>query len=142
MIIKSKRVLTSDANRIAAYLSESGDNESVTWVKGRQQNLPLMDEISKLSGSLFSIRHVIIAPECAMSHADLAIILDEYAQEYTIPDLSVQLACIVLHHKKRLAGAASPFHWHVCLPEVDASTRRVLDSKFTRIPVLHLGEEG
>ena len=149
MIIKSSRIPASHTKRIARYLSEPGDNESVSWSRGCADDLLLMGEISKLAGKQYAVRHIVIAPNEDMSQQDFTWLFGEICHEFGVPMASGNRVSIVEHMKPRSTGDGNETHWHLAVPEYDVVSGKTLSSRFykmrnekiARISELMLGHE-
>ncbi|WP_204115964.1 hypothetical protein [Shimia biformata] len=133
MIIKSSRVPTNRTKQIANYFGTQGDNDTVKWIRGGALDIEMMGVSSRIAGAVFSVHHVIIAPEIETCHGELRLVLDEFAREYQLSTDARAQICIAEHQKCRVGEGAADRHWHVALPEVDPFTCRVLDNKFTKL---------
>ena len=133
MIIKSSRVLAHHGRAIARYFSDQGENERVSWLLGDALDIELMGLTAQLSGKLFGVRHIVIAPDQRLSQADLTTVLLEIFAEYEIPEISRKQACLVQHQKQRAGAGGCDTHYHFALPEFDLGTGRVLSSRFTKM---------
>lgn len=133
MIIKSSRVPKNRTKEIAVYFGARGDNESAHWIRGGVMDIEMMGVCARMTGVVFSVRHVIIAPEIDTSYAELKLILDELTREYQLSNEARAQICIAEHQKCRVGEEGSSRHWHFALPEIDPLSGRVLDNKFTKM---------
>lgn len=133
MIIKSTRIPTLGTKNVARYLSTRGENEKISWICGSPIGVVMMGVGSEIAGHIFSVRHIILSPEKKLTKQDLVNVIREIAHEYRISRSGRRRICIVRHQKKRAGGKGCSEHYHLCLPETDLETGRVLDSRFTRM---------
>lgn len=133
MIIKSTRVPAGRSRQIARYLSEEGENEDVSWLKGDVADIVTMGEIAQLAGKAFSVRHFSVSPNERMTMKDLAVVVQEICREFEVPTSSASRMVIVQHKKVRGSGSHNGIHWHVILPEINAETCKTLSSAFYKI---------
>ncbi|WP_380059004.1 hypothetical protein ACFE33_15785 (plasmid) [Falsihalocynthiibacter sp. SS001] len=133
MIIKSTRIPTAHAFRIASYLTEPADNETATWHRGCRKDLLVMGEISRIAGKQYAIRHFVISPCGAMCQQDFTAVLAEICFEYGVSITSGNRSSIVEHLKPRATGSENEVHWHVAIPEFDVETGKILSSSFYKM---------
>jgi hypothetical protein len=133
VIIKSARIPSSHAKRIANYLAQPADNERVRWLRGRPDDLQIMGEISKLAGRQYAVRHFVVAPNEFMSQQDFTWVLGEICREYDVSAASGNRASIVEHVKPRTTYVGNEKHWHLAFPEHDTETDSTLSSSFYKI---------
>ncbi len=133
MIIKSSRIPATRTKAITEYLTRPGDNEAVAWRRGSASDIEWMGLAAQTAGQVFAVRHVIIAPEVAMSSEDLRAAVQAVGYEYEVSNLALSQACIVEHVKERAGQGGRAAHFHVALPELDLATGRVMNSRYTRL---------
>ncbi|TKA84373.1 hypothetical protein [Sulfitobacter sp. 15WGC] len=133
MIIKSSRIPVSDTGAIAAYFAAEGENEEISWLQGSAAEIKLMGVTSKIAGRAFSVRHVIVAPGERLGGNELGPILDNVCAEYGVTKNMKDRITAVVHKKPREGAMGFEYHYHFAIPEMDAETGRVLDSKFTHM---------
>lgn len=134
MIIKQTRIPVGDGAALQAYLMNPGENERVESLSGELSTIRDNDLISRLHGRTYGTRHIIISPDKRLNMDELGKVLSAVAQEFGVPDGSLQRMCIVRHEKQRTDRRdGARVHYHVALPEVDDLTGRVMSSSFSKM---------
>jgi hypothetical protein len=133
MIIKSSRISRGRTKALTSYFSSKGDNQSVCWRYGGVRDIAWMALPAQITGQVFQVRHVIIAPEMELSMTDLAAATKAVCEEYGVSHLARGQVCIVEHVKATQGQLKAIPHFHLLLPEYDVGRGRVMDSRFTRM---------
>ncbi len=129
MIIKAIRVSPRRVGALALHLLYGDENEAVTVLRGSQADLADFARDAGDRGRPYAVRHWIVAPETATTRDQASRVIAMLALEFGF-DAD---ACLVVEHRKpRATEAAFGTHWHICAPEVDAATGRVLSSAHDR----------
>lgn len=133
MIQNTIRFSVNDGPNLVAYVSAPGENESVDWIMGCEENLHVAIAKADMADARYSLRHQMISPERHLSKQELAQIVADYCDEFDVPQESRELICIVQHTKKRADdGDENDLHYHVVIPEIDDEGAE-LDSRFSKV---------
>lgn len=135
MIVQATRIRTdSGAGRLARHvLDKVQDNESITVLRGRRDELAQFVTDAMEAGKRYAIRHWIVNPGQYWTPAQrdraVAALLDEFG--------AADRPHMVVAHRKALATGATVEHLHVLVAEVHGG--RVLDSRYSKVRQEKLG---
>lgn len=129
MVIKSTRIRTSSGTgALLRHLRDGTDNEAITIIAGTIADMEDAVDDAKRFGRTYAVRHFIIAPALHMNRHQFTRSAQALANEF---GFELAGAYIVEHRKPRAVAEAGDTHWHLVVPEVDASGR-VLSSSHDR----------
>lgn len=96
------------------YLYKEEDSPKIIW--GDEEALEIgYQRASKYGNYPIQLRHFIISPKLDITASDAVEILFDLQRVYQFDLYEV---FIVQHYKERKDGAASPFHYHLIVPEL------------------------
>lgn len=128
MIIKGERVATTRAaSSLLRHLLRGEDNDRITIVQGTEEDVRAAFADARDSGQKFALRHFIISPESETTDNDALMILGHLGREF---GFDVASAIGIKHVKQRAVTEVFGAHWHFLVPELDAATGRILDSRY------------
>lgn len=121
MIVQTTRIRRDGGVRYLAghLLDKVAENECIDVLAGDRQALDDAHALATVKGCRYSVRHLSVSPESAMSSAQLSAFIRAIDTEFGIGGDRPRL---VVRHVK--GGRA---HFHVAVAEVDPTTFRVLD---------------
>ncbi len=134
MIIAGVRISTASGQEVLAqHVWRGAGNLDVLTVQGAESDLEDMVALARYAGHRYAIRHYHVSPGEPITDAEAMDLAAHIASEFGFDPCT---AVIVRHHKVRrvaydlMTGTQGfELHWHVLVPEVDAVTGRVLDSR-------------
>lgn len=123
MIVQTTRIRRDGGVRYLArhLLDKVAENECIDVLAGDRQALDDARALATAKGCRYSVRHLSISPERAMSPAQLSALIGAIDTEFGIGGDRPRL--VVRHVKEGRA------HFHVAVAEVDPITLRVLDCR-------------
>jgi hypothetical protein len=128
MIIKSTRILASSSpRRFCDHVFRGEENDSVMQVQGTEQDIADAFRDAQARGDKYALRHWIIAPGAAVTQDQFRDVLQRLAEEF---EFDARSAVIQHHIKPRATVNAFAEHWHMQVPERDASTGKGLSTSF------------
>lgn len=128
MLIKATRIRASaGATALARHLTDGGDNETISVLRGTIADLTDAVEDARRFGRVYALRHFIIAPEVSIDRAQFERAAQALGDEF---GFDPALALVVEHQKARAVVGVADRHWHVVVGETDPATGRVLSSRF------------
>lgn len=133
MIIKSSRIATSKGgiNATCKHVFEGKDNEEIIDLQGSAFDVKAMLGLAKAVQSKYAVRHLKIAPFEPITDEQAFEIVKLYCEEFKADETK---AVIIRHQKPRADPKASPYHYHVYLPEVmEDQDYKIMDSHFSKI---------
>lgn len=129
MIVMSTRISRDGGVRYLArhLLDKVNENERIDVLAGDRQALDDAQALATTKGCRYSVRHLSVSPERAMSPTQLSAFIQAIDTEFGI---GADRPRLVVRHVK--GGRA---HFHVAVAEVDPTTFRVLDCRndFSRL---------
>lgn len=127
MIIQSSRFLASkDVTETGDHVFRGRANERIAVLQGNEQDLHDWMEDARRWRRRFGFRHFKVSPREDCTREQFTEAVEALAAEFGFDPK----ACVMVGHvKPRQGEAASEFHLHVLVPEVDATTGRVLSSR-------------
>lgn len=132
MIVQTTRIRRDGGVRYLArhLLDKVAENECIEVLAGDRQALDDAHALASAKGCRYSIRHLSVSPERAMSPAQLSDFLRAIDAEFGIGRERPRL---VVRHVK--GGRA---HFHIAVAEVDPTSLRVLDCRhdFARLETI------
>lgn len=133
MIIKSSRIIASKEgiNATCKHVFEGKDNEEIIDLQGSAFDVKAMLGLAKAVQSKYAVRHLKIAPFEPITDEQAFEIVKLYCEEFKADETK---AVIIRHQKPRADPKASPYHYHVYLPEVmEDQDYKIMDSHFSKI---------
>lgn len=133
MIIKSSRIIASKGgiNATCKHVFEGKDNEEIIELQGSAFDVKAMLSLAKAVQSKYAVRHLKIAPFEPITDEQAFEIVKLYCEEFRADETK---AVIIRHQKPRADPKASPYHYHVYLPEVmEDQDYKIMDSHFSKI---------
>ena len=128
MIIKSTRILASASpRRFCDHVFRGEENDCVMPVQGTEKDIADAFRDARARGDKYALRHWIIAPGATMTQEQFRDVLQRLAAEF---EFDVRSTVIQHHVKPRAHNDAFAEHWHVQVPERDASTGKGLSTSF------------
>ncbi len=123
MIVMSTRISRDGGVRYLArhLLDKADENECIDVLTGDRQALDDAHALATAKGCRYSVRHLSVSPERAMSPAQLSAFIRAIDTEFGIGGDRPRL--VVRHVKEGRA------HFHIAVAEVDPITLRVLDCR-------------
>ncbi len=123
MIVMSTRISRDGGVRYLArhLLDKADENERIDVLAGDRHALDDAHALATVKGCRYSIRHLSVSPERAMSPAQLSTFIRAIDSEFGIGGDRPRL---VVRHVKE-----GRVHFHVAVAEVDPITLRVLDCR-------------
>lgn len=123
MIVQTTRIRRDGGVRYLArhLLDKVAENECIDVLAGDRQALDDAHVLATVKGCRYSVRHLSVSPERAMSPAQLSAFIRAIDTEFRIGGDRPRL--VVRHVKEGRA------HFHVAVAEVDPITLRVLDCR-------------
>lgn len=123
MIVQTTRICRDGGVGYLArhLLDKVAENECIDVLAGDRQTLDDAHALATLKGCRYSVRHLSISPERAMSPAQLSAFIRAIDTEFRIGGDRPRL---VVRHVKE-----GRVHFHVAVAEVDPITLRVLDCR-------------
>lgn len=123
MIVMSTRISRDGGVRYLArhLLDKADENERIDVLAGDRQALDDAQALATVKGCRYSVRHLSVSPERAMSPAQLSDFIRAIDSEFRIGEDRPRL--VVRHVKEGRA------HFHIAVAEVDPITLRVLDCR-------------
>ena len=129
MIIQSARLLASKgAKSTADHVFRGAANERIVVLQGSEQALYDAVEDARAWRRKYGIRHFKIAPRETPTRSQLLESVTDLALEFGFRE---EDAVVIGHVKRRFNDAASEFHLHVLVPEVNPVTGEVLSSRWS-----------
>ena len=127
MIIQSSRVPASkDVTETGDHVFRGKANERIVVLQGAEQDLHDWVGDARRWRRKFGFRHFKISPREDCTREQFMEAVEALSAEFGFDPL----ACVVVGHvKPRQGGAASEFHLHVLVPEVNPVNGRVLSSR-------------
>jgi len=134
MIIAGVRITTALGHqRLADHVWRGAGDLDVVTLRGAEADLEDMVALARHAGHRYAIRHYHVSPGEPTTATEAMDLVTRLAAEFAFDP---QMAVIVRHQKNRrvkydlITGTQGhEVHWHVIVPEVDAVTGRVLDSR-------------
>lgn len=126
MIIKSIRCKSTKARiGLRSHVLHGEENEEIHILRGTEDDI--LDYVSDAvrNEKHYAVRHFILAPLKPASRTEIFHLVDMLANEFGFNGLNTVL---VEHVKRRANDSAFNKHWHLLVPEYDASKGRVLSS--------------
>lgn len=133
MIIKSSRIIASKGgiNATCKHVFEGKENEEIIDLQGSAFDVKAMLGLAKAVQSKYAVRHLKIAPFEPITDEQAFEIIKLYCEEFRADETK---AVIIRHQKPRADPKASPYHYHVYLPEVmEDQDYKIMDSHFSKI---------
>lgn len=133
MIIKSSRIVASKGgiNATCKHVFEGKENEEIIDLQGSAFDVKAMLGLAKAVQSKYAVRHLKIAPFEPITDEQAFEIVKLYCEEFKADETK---AVIIRHQKPRADPQASPYHYHVYLPEVmEDQDYKIMDSHFSKI---------
>lgn len=133
MILKSSRIAASKGgiNATCKHVFEGKDNEEIIDLQGSAFDVKAMLGLAKAVQSKYAVRHLKIAPFEHITDEQAFEIVKLYCEEFRADETK---AVIIRHQKPRADPKASPYHYHVYLPEVmEDQDYKIMDSHFSKI---------
>lgn len=126
MITKGERLPSRvGAKTTAGHVFRGTQNEQITVLRGSEQDLFDWVRDARKRRKQYAVRHWKLSPEADISPEQELAALHLFAEEFRFDPERVVL---LRHRKKRHNGAASEFHLHLLVPEVNAATGRVMST--------------
>lgn len=127
MIIKSKRIRArgSALKRALAHICNSEDNDEVVLLRGNPADLDDARADALRFGKQYCVRHWIISPAQDITEEQLDELIERLALEF---EFDPKRIVAWRHTKDRATENGCPRHFHLCAPEVDPISGRVMPS--------------
>ena len=129
MIIKSVRVPARSVTALCGHLLRGEENDRVEILRGSEADLRDWRADAAQRACAYAIRHFILAPKEATTRAQTMEVVVLLAQEFGFAEFAILL---IEHAKPRATPDAADVHWHLCVPEVDVTSGRILSSSHDR----------
>ena len=129
MIIKALRVAARRVPTVCGHLLRGDENDRVEILRGSEADMRDWREDAARRECAYAVRQFIISPKEAITREQALEVVGHLAEEFGFTANGVVL---VEHAKPRATGDAHDVHWHLCVPEVDAVSGRVLSSSHDR----------
>jgi hypothetical protein len=128
VIIKGERVTSSrSATPLLRHLLHGEKNDRVTLVQGTEEDVRAAFADARDASKKFALRHFIISPASKTTRAEAMMILGLLARDFAFDPAT---AIVFEHNSPRAVATAFGTHWHCLVPEIDAATGRVMDSRY------------
>jgi hypothetical protein len=126
MIIACTRVVTRDGHQaLWNHVRKRQPDGPPRLIQGSEHDLKLMVKLARAKGVKYAIRHYYLNPAEVVSEEQLQGAVTALGREFAFePDTAV----IVAHDKPRAGNTDESEHWHVLVPEVNATTGKTLDA--------------
>jgi len=129
VIIKAVRVAARRVPALCAHLLRGDENDRVTLLRGSEADMRDWRGDADRRQCAYAVRQFIIAPKQAITREQAFEVIALLAGEFGFPK---EGGVVVEHAKPRATDDAHDIHWHLCVPEVDAVSGRVLSSSHDR----------
>ncbi len=129
MIIKGFRVAARGVKALCQHLLHGDENDRIEILHGTQADLRDWQGDSQAARVTYAIRHFIVAPKEPITREQARRVGELLAGEFEFDEAR---SFLVEHAKPRAAPDAFDVHWHLCVPEVDVVSGKVLSSSHDR----------